>query len=202
MRPSRRNEAASVGPPSRRSDCTPSAARAASSSARGPLRSSSSDPSGSGPRPNARRRGWPVAPTPRAVKSGRVGAHRAHADGHRVDAGPQLVHEPAGRLAGDPARARHGRASIEGDGSLVRHERPPLCDPDAEGLVLHPRPPLQLAAGRTTSSPAERRRAKPSPSTSGLGSPAAATTAATPDATTASAHGGTAPWCEHGSSET
>ena len=36
-----------------------------------PLRSSSSDPSGSGPRPNARRRGCSTAPTSRAVSAGR-----------------------------------------------------------------------------------------------------------------------------------
>ena len=48
-----------MGPPSSRSDCTPSAASASSSSGSGPERSSSSEPSGSGPRPKASRRGWP-----------------------------------------------------------------------------------------------------------------------------------------------
>ena len=49
------------------------------------------------------------------------------------------MHATAALLAGHPARAGHGDASVEGDGELERDERPPRRDPVAPGLVLRPR---------------------------------------------------------------
>src|SRR5580692_7981095 len=54
----------------------------------------------------------------------------------------------------------------------------------------------------STTMPAARRRAWPSPATSGLGSWSADTTRVMPAAMTASAQGGVLPWCEQGSSVT
>ena len=48
-----------------------------------------------------------------------VGPHRAHADGDGVGGRAQLVDEPAALLAGDPARAGHGRRG--------RRAWPPPC---------------------------------------------------------------------------
>ena len=50
--------------------------------------------------------------------------------------------------------------------------------------------------------PASRSRENPPPATLGFGSPTPATTRAMPAPTTASAQGGVAPSCEHGSSVT
>ena len=108
--------------------------------------SSSSEPSGSGP---LTEREAPRLPLGADVARGQlrvVGAHRAHADRDRVHPRAQLVHAAAALLAGHPARARDGDASVERDRRLVDDERPPLGDPDAEGLVLDARPPLELAA--------------------------------------------------------
>ena len=135
-RPASRNAVASVGPPSSRSDWTPSAASARSSSSSGPLRSSSSDPSGSGPRPKASRRGCLAAPTSRASSRGRVGPHRPHPDRDRVGSGAQLVHPPPRLLARHPAPAGNGDAAVERDRRLVGDERPAERLPDAPRLVL------------------------------------------------------------------
>ena len=68
------------------------------------MRSSSSEPSGSGPRPNARRRGWP-----RGVGTSRASSRGASARTVPIptatasDGGAQLVDEPAARLARHPA---------------------------------------------------------------------------------------------------
>ena len=135
-KPAARNAVASVGPPSSRSDWTPSAASARSSSSSGPLRSSSSDPSGSGPRPNASRRGWRRGFDVARVEPRRVGAHRAHPDRDGVGGGAQLVHAPPRLLARHPAAARHGDATVERDRRLVGDERPAERLPHAPGLVL------------------------------------------------------------------
>ena len=150
--PPRGTTPASVGPPSSSSDCTPSAASARSSSSSGPLRSSSSDPSGSGPRPKASRRGCrdgaDVAARQRGSSARTVPIPTATASDRR----PQLVHAPAALLAGHPARAGHRHAPVERHRDLVGDERPTARDPDAPGLVLRPRLPrvddLDLDAGR------------------------------------------------------
>ena len=46
------------------------------------------------------------------------------------------MHEPAGVLTRDPARAGNGDAAVQRDRGLVGDERAPLRDPGAPGLVL------------------------------------------------------------------
>ena len=101
-----------------------------------PLRSSSSDPSGSGPRPKASRRGCRRGLDVARVEPRRVGAHRPHPDRDGVRGGPQLVHPPARLLARHPAAARDGDAAVERDRGLVRDERTPERLPHAPRLVL------------------------------------------------------------------
>src|SRR3954469_5478277 len=148
-RPAARNAVASVGPPSSRSDWTPSAASARSSSSSGPVRSSSSDPAGSGPRPKARRRGWREASTSRASRRGasaRTGPtptppaaaapQGPHADRDGVRSRAQPVHSAARVLPRHPAAAGNGDAPVEGDRRLVGDEGAVKGLPDAPRLVL------------------------------------------------------------------
>ena len=85
------------------------------------------------------------------VESRIVGADRAHADGHRVGGGAQLVHETTRLLAGNPASPRHDDAAVERHRHLVRHERAAERLPRAPRLVLDVRGPaveqLDLDAG-------------------------------------------------------
>ena len=73
----------------------------------------------------------------------------------------------------------------------MRETKPMLSSRDASPSPSH-----------STAMPAASSRAAPRPETSGFGSRSAMTTRATPAATSASAHGGVRPWCEHGSSVT
>ena len=126
---------ASVGPPSSSSDCTPSAARARSSSSSGPLRSSSVvSPSTERNPPRLSRRVDAAR-----VEARIVGAHGSHPDRDGVDGGTQLVHEPAGLLARHPAPPGNGDAPVERDRDLVRDERTAERGPRAPRLVLPPR---------------------------------------------------------------
>ena len=72
-------------------------------------------PGGSGPRPNASRRGWRAASTSRASSRGAsartVPIPTATASTLRA----QLVHAPPRLLAGDPAAAGHRDAAVERD---------------------------------------------------------------------------------------
>ena len=135
-RPASRNAAASVGPPSRSSDWTPSAASASSSSRSGPERSSSSEPSGSGPRPKAMRRGCLSDRDVARVEARVVPANGAHPHRDRVRLRPQDVYELPRRLPRHPPRARNADAAVERDRDLVRHERPTRRDPSAPLLDL------------------------------------------------------------------
>ena len=89
--------------------------------------------------PNASRRGWPRRVDVARVEAGILQPHRPHADGDGVGGGAQLVHEPAGLLPGDPARAGNRDAAVQRHRGLVGDERPTLRDPGAPGLVLAPR---------------------------------------------------------------
>ena len=139
-RSSARNAAASVGPPSSRSDCTPSAASARELLGERPAPRLEPDAS----RSRAAREDEPPRLALRRLDVARVepravGAQRAGADGDGVHRGAQLVHAAAALLAGHPALARHGHAPVERRRHLVDHERPPLRHPRAPGLVLHAR---------------------------------------------------------------
>ena len=193
-RPAARNDVASVGPPSRRSDWTPSSASRASSSSSGPVTSSSSEPSGSGPLPNASRRGWRTASTSRARQLRVVGAHRAHPDRHRV----RRPRAARARAAGSPRRSP---SASRAPSRARRGSRPPCRRRTAAA-----RPPRRgrprsgrgraIRARRPAAPPRPRRLAaasKPTPFVFGFGSPTAATTRVTPAASTASAHGGVLP---------
>ena len=186
-----RNAVARVGPPSSRSDWTPSPPSRASSSSSGPETSSSAEPFGSGPRPNASRRGCATAPTSRAVSSRVVRADRAHPDGDRVRGRPQLVDAAAALLAGHPARAGNGDAAVERDRELQRHERPPGGDPRPPRLVLARGPRTSLRA-RPPPSPSEGARDRRGPRGSGRAirrRPARRLPAARPPCTAASSRG-------------
>ena len=128
--PARRKAPASVGPPSSSSDCTPSAASRRSSSSSGP--GAARAPT----RPAAargRRRGGAAGASAldaAGLELGVVGAHRAHADRDGVGARPAA----RGRAGGSPRRRpsatpRHGHPPVEGDGRLVRDERPRRARP-------------------------------------------------------------------------
>ena len=79
----------------------------------------------------ATRRFDPARVEPRFVR-----ADGAHADGHGVDRGAQLVHAAAALLTGHPALAGDDHPPVEADRSLVDHERPALRHPHPPGLVL------------------------------------------------------------------
>ena len=72
------------------------------------------DPPGSGPRPNASRRGWPRGTaTSRASRRRGIRPHRAHPDRDRVRRRAQLVDEPAALLARDPAAPGNDDPAVE-----------------------------------------------------------------------------------------
>ncbi len=77
---------------------------------------------------------------------GLVGTHRAHSHRDRVHLRAQLVHTPPALLAGHPARSGHRDAAVERDRGLVDDERTSFRHPDAEALILRPRPPFELPA--------------------------------------------------------
>ena len=68
-----------------------------------------------------------------------VSTNGAHAHGHRIGGGAELVHPTTAVVACHPAGVWHGHASVEGDGELERHERPPHHDPGTPGGGLRPR---------------------------------------------------------------
>ena len=118
-----------------------------------------------------------------------VGAHRAHADRHSIDARPQLVHEAAALLALTPSATPAPYAAVERHRDLVRHERPALDHPRAPRLVLRS---AFEGVESSTSMPAARSCSRPPPE-SAPGSRQPATTLRTPAASTASTHGGVRP---------
>ena len=101
-----RNAAASVGPPSRSSDWTPSAPSPASSSARGPDRSSTPSLQEAA-RARTRSAAAGAPPDVARVEPRVVPAHGAHPHGDRVRLRPQEVHEGARGFARHPARVAH-----------------------------------------------------------------------------------------------
>ena len=152
-------------------------------------------PSGSGPRPNASRRGCRRRVDLARVEPRSVGVHRPHPDGDGVGGGAELVDEPPRLLARHPARAGHGDAAVERDRGLVGDERAAERDPRAPGLVLLPR--LEAVVELDL----DARRAQPLEPAGGLGVRVerARDDAGDPAARIASTHGGVVPWCAHGS---
>ena len=134
-----RKAVASVGPPSSSSDWTPSPPRRAQLVLQRPGEQLQLGVFGQW----AAAEGDPARLT-RCVDVARVEprivrTNGAHAHGHRIGGGAELVHATTALLACHPAGAGHGHAPVEGDGELERHERPPRRDPGAPGLVLRPR---------------------------------------------------------------
>ena len=142
-----RNAAASVGPPSRRSDWTPSAASASSSSRSGSR--AQLELGAVRQRPAAEREParLPDDGHVAGVESRVLPAHRSHSDRDGVGLRPQHVHEPPRRFAGDPARAGHPHAAVERDRDLVGDERPSLRDPRPPLLDLLTAAERELAVG-------------------------------------------------------
>ena len=163
----------------------------------GRLRSSRSEPGGSGPRPKARRRGWRTHRDVPHVETRCVGAHRAHPHADRVDRRAELVDAPAGLLAGHPAAARDDHPAVERDRELeghvrARRARPTSATPRSAVVASRQVEQLDLDPGA-----AKRARLRLAPRRSGRGN--AATTRAMPAATIRSTHGGVRPWCAQGS---
>ena len=146
-RPPSRNAAASVGPPSRRTDWTPSEASCSSSSRSGPDRSSSSRVVGKRPLPERDPARLPDDGHVARVEARIVPAHRAHPDRDGVGLRAEEVDEPARVLAGDPARSRHADAAVERDRHLVRDERSPGRDPRPPLLDLLTTSEAELSVG-------------------------------------------------------
>ena len=124
-----RKAAARVGPPSSSSDWTPSAASASSSSASGPDRSSSSDPSGSGPLPNAIRRG--CRPLGRRERRA-AGCRQRTVPMPTATASDCARSTCTSRRESSPVTQRESgtrHATVERDRDLVRHERPLRASP-------------------------------------------------------------------------
>ena len=154
-----------------------------------PLRSSSSEPAGSGPLPNASRRGWRTASTSRAFNLG---------------ASARTVPMPTA-TASDAARSsctRRRDASPETQRRPGSETRPSSVT--AALYVTNGRPSAfhvrhasfwrraSSLSSSSTAIPAARSRSRP-PAATGFGSRAPTTTRAMPAATTASAHGGVRP---------
>ncbi len=146
-RPCSRNAAASVGPPSRRRDWTPSAASA--------LELLGEPPGSELELGVVRERPAPERDSARLahdrdvarVEPRVVPAHGSHADGDRVGLRAQEVDEPTRVLAGHPARAGNGDATVQGDRDLVRHEGATERDPGSPLLDLLPAAESRLVIG-------------------------------------------------------
>ena len=113
----------------------------------GPERSSSSEPSGSGPWPNASRRGCRDDRDVARVEPRIVPAHRPHADRNGIRLRTQDVHEASRVVSRHPPGTRHGHAAVERDRDLVRHERSPKRDPRPPLLDLLAATERDLALG-------------------------------------------------------
>ena len=130
-----------AGATARRRRQAPRAPRAS-----GPGRSSSSEPSGSGPRPKASRRGCLTTRDVARVEPRIVPAHRSHADRDGV----RLRAQARGRAGATPRRSPSARpgtvdAAVERHRDLVSHERASLQDPRPPLLDLLPRAEAELA---------------------------------------------------------
>ena len=130
---------ASVGPPSSRSDWTPSDRERRELLVERPAPQLELRAGRQRPAPEREAARLAHDRNLSRVEARIVRPYRAHPDRDRIGCGPQLVHEPARGLSRDPARPRQRRPPVEGDRRLVGHERPPLRDPGAPGLVLGPR---------------------------------------------------------------
>ena len=196
----RGTHAASVGPPSSRSDWTPSAA-------------SSRELFVERPRPQLELRALGQRPAAEGEPA-RLAARRRRRRAHRAAARrrapfpsrPRRRPRRRGaraRAGGSPRRrpsaARHGDAAVERRRDLVGDERPALRDPRSATPRSGRAPPTHRAS--STSMPAARSVSIP-PAASGFGSRAPTTTRAMPSATIRSAQGGVVPWCAQGSSVT
>ena len=148
-----------------------------------PVRSSSSEPAGSGPRPNASRRGCRAASTPRASS---LGLSARTVPIPTATASERARSSCTRRRLSSPETQRvpgHGDAPVERHGDLPGHERPAERDPRAPGLVLRtgrervdeldldagrrgaarsrPPPPGSDRESRRRPSPPPRRRSRP-----------------------------------------
>ena len=148
---------ASVGPPSSKSDCTPSAASAESSSVERPRPQLELGPSGSGPRPNASRRGCLGASTPRAS---RRGSSARTVPIPTATASERARSSCTRRRLSSPVTQRelgNGHPAVERDRSLVGDEGPAGAAQRAKALVLDARAPLVAPSRRAR--PRSQRRA-------------------------------------------
>ena len=197
--PPSRNAPASVGPPSSRSDWTPSAASAAQlvgERARRAARARSRPAAGRG-----RRRGG-AAGRAASARRGRRAAARRRARCPSRRRRRRSRRAARARAAGSPRptpSARPGTVdpAVERDGDLVGDERPAARDPRPPRLVLRARLPASRRA-RPRRPPRAAARARRPPRGSGRATPA--TTRATPARERSrSVHGGVVPQCAHGS---
>ena len=148
-----RNAVASVGPPSSRSDWTPSSASRPSSSSSGLLSSSRPDPPGRGPRPNASRRGWRTAPTSRAVRARALQRARCPCRPRPRRTRPVARGRAGGSARPTPSAITARRRLRPAWPRLVGHERAPLATQVRQASFW--------SAGRRTRArrrPARRRR--------------------------------------------
>src|SRR5262249_20761819 len=84
-------------------------------------------------------------------------------DCDRVRLRAQDVHEAAGVLAGDPARARDAHPAVEADRNLVRDERPARRHEGPPLLDLLPAAEAELAVGELGADPSLPKMFEPAP---------------------------------------